>query len=122
MAEPDNSDGAGPPSGKRKPFGRPFQKGQSGNPGGRPRSFRSLILDRTEDGSELVELALSVARGKTTVRVGADDLKPSVKERLEAVKFLTDHAAGLPVQAVEHSGPDGGALQVIIHKEPPEGE
>ena len=39
-----------------------FLAGQSGNPGGRPVGFREQIKESTEDGSELVEVVLSVLR------------------------------------------------------------
>ena len=41
---------------KGKPRGRPFQKGQSGNPGGRPKSERAYLVEKYgEDGRALHE-------------------------------------------------------------------
>jgi hypothetical protein len=43
--------------------GRPFQKGQSGNPGGRSKAqlaMAKLIAEKTDNGAKLVELAFDV--------------------------------------------------------------
>lgn len=88
---------------QRKPRGRPFRKGQSGNPGGRPKSFASLVREQAQDGVDLVDIALRIAR---------DDEHP---KQLDAVKFLAAYGWGQPTQSVEHSGPAGEALSIIIN-------
>jgi hypothetical protein len=101
---------------KKKPRGRPFKPGVSGNPGGRPKGFAALIRERTHDGEELVDLAVRIARGELSVAGEEGDTPqvPSIKERFEAVKFLASYVAGLPVQSVEHAGAGGGALSFTI--------
>jgi hypothetical protein len=78
--------------------GRPFEKGKSGNPGGRPKGFASAIRKETRDGADLVDFSLKVLRGQ---------IRASVTERQKARDWLADRGWGKAVQAVEHSGPDG---------------
>ncbi len=78
---------------------RPFKKGISGNPSGRPKSFGESIRRLTRDGEELVQLALKVLRGKLSVKMfdkegNPHDAEPSIKERLEAMKWLADRGWG----------------------------
>jgi hypothetical protein len=84
-----------------------FQPGQSGNPGGRPKSiFGSLIREQTRDGADLVDFYLDVFRGK----------RRPLKLRMEAATWLADRGFGRPVQATEISGPDSGP--VVVAKGP----
>jgi hypothetical protein len=46
---------------RRRVPGRPFQPGQSGNPGGQPKGLVRSIRQQTKDGRELVALMLKVA-------------------------------------------------------------
>lgn len=36
------------------------------------------------------------------------------KIRLDAIKFLTNHDVGLPVQKLEHSGDGGGPIRLVL--------
>jgi Family of unknown function (DUF5681) len=86
---------------------RPFVKGQSGNPGGRPKTgFGALLREETRDGAELAEFMLDVFRGK----------RRSLKLRMEAATWIADRAFGRPIQATEVSGPDSGP--VVVAKAP----
>lgn len=77
--------------GLRPARGRPFSKGQSGNPGGRPRGFGALIREATDDGEELVRTVLAVLRSRRT----------AARDRLRAAEFLADRGWGRPSQAIE---------------------
>lgn len=76
--------------------GRLFVKGQSGNPGGRPKAAQAmarLIATATRDGAELVELALAVVRGDN----------PKLKDPKSwayAHNWLTERVAGKAPQVV----------------------
>ena len=78
-----------------KPRGRPFQKGQSGNPGGRPKEDAELkrIIDE-ECGHEYF-----VRKLLDFVDHAADQ---GVK--LKALIYLMERRYGKPHQAIEHSG------------------
>jgi hypothetical protein len=71
-----------------------FQKGQSGNPGGRSRGVAEmarLIRTETRDGAELVEYALKVFR----------DPEASERSRVDMHAWLSDRGFGKPLQSVE---------------------
>ena len=86
-----------------RPKGGRFQKGQSGNPGGRPKEFnevRDLARQHTTDAIErLVEWLKS------------DNAKASVS----AATALLDRAWGKPAQNMEVSGRDGAPLMPVLH-------
>lgn len=84
-----------------------WQKGESGNPNGRPRKHQSmtetiaLLLDaKGEDGASKREA------------VGAKLLELALGGSVEALKYLCDRMDGKPAQALEHSGPEGGPITV----------
>jgi len=83
----------------------PFPKGQSGNPGGRPRGLVRAIRDQTREGDELVAFVMRVFRGEVEgVRL---------RDRLEAATWLADRGFGKPTQGVELAGKDGDTLVPI---------
>lgn len=71
--------------------GRPFPKGVSGNPGGRPRGLVAKIRLETREGEELVAFMLRVFR----------NAKAKDRDRMEAATWLADRGFGRPVQTVE---------------------
>lgn len=74
---------------------RPWQPGQSGNPGGRPKDhIIALARQRTAKAIQALEEALEV---------------PST--RVAAAAVLLDRGWGKPTQHLEHTGADGGPIQ-----------
>jgi hypothetical protein len=84
-----------------KPIGRPFQKGQSGNPGGRPKSSEVEQLAKEHTEAAILRLVQWMQ---------SDNAKASVS----ACNALLDRAWGKPKQAVEHADPDGKPLTFTI--------
>lgn len=85
---------------------RPWQPGQSGNPGGRPKkkpiteAYEKLL----EDPAVAAEMAKAMfdvirARGKGTVL---------------AAKELTDRVEGRVIESVEHTGEGGGPVKFSL--------
>jgi Family of unknown function (DUF5681) len=74
---------------------RRWPKGESGNPGGRPRGFVTEIRRQTKNGFELVTFALRVLRNE----------EAEMRDRAWACTYLTDRGFGKPMQSLEVDGP-----------------
>ena len=61
--------------------GRPFPKGVSGNPGGRPRGLAAYVRESTGNGHEMVDLMTSIMRGETI-----DGTAPRIRDRRDATE------------------------------------
>jgi len=90
-----NSDGAA----KRKPRGKPFAKGQSGNPSGR----KKVPADVIEAAKAHTQTAISTLADICTH--GADE-----KARISAAEALLNRAWGKPTERHELTGANGGPV------------
>jgi uncharacterized protein DUF5681 len=80
--------------------GRPFAKGQSGNPGGKPKELKELQLEaRRLTPKALATLAEVCKSGRPDAA------------RVAAAIAILDRAFGKPALALEHSGPDGQPIE-----------
>lgn len=81
----------------------PFKKGQSGNPGGRPKE--------TDDVKALARQHGPAAIARLFLWLQSDNAKASVS----AAAVLLDRAYGKASQSVELSGPGGGPIDIHHH-------
>lgn len=102
-------------SGRTAP-GRPFPKGQSGNPGGRPRGLTSAVKEKCGvDGRQLIDGLYLIAFGTSAERrafFGGESVKVTTRDRRECIAELLDRGFGKPQQAVEIGGSGGGPVEV----------
>ena len=88
----------------------PWQPGQSGNPSGRPRGTRDLagyVLEATDDGKELVDALLSLARGIMPIVPVQEGSRPRKDQQvrpadqLKAIEILLDRGFGRSPQQLD---------------------
>lgn len=90
-------------------IGRPFQKGQSGNPGGRP---------KTRPFKEAIDRAIERAERGDDGAISMDDIADALFAKAKsgdtaAIRELADRTDGKVVQGLEHSGPEGEPIEMI---------
>ena len=94
-----------------------WKPGQSGNPGGRAKrkpltDAYAAVLDRTIPPDMARSLHLPESATYAEV-IAMSLLREAVKGKVNAAAELADRTEGRVAQAVEHSGPDGGAIQIV---------
>ena len=91
-----------------------FQKGVSGNPGGRPKRGESLtdILRKLGDIEDVVYNGTTISRKQAVAE--AIWQKAIAEKDLQAIKYLYDRIDGLPVARQEVSGEDGEPFKLLI--------
>lgn len=78
---------------------RKWQKGQSGNPGGRPKGLVTRIKELTNGGEDIFECLVGAMKGTLPAREGetkGESVK--AKERIQAATILAHYAFGKPVE------------------------
>lgn len=80
-----------------------WEKGQSGNPGGRPKKAAWLREEVLKDLPAYYDILKNIASGQG-----------KQKEQINAIELLLSYGLGKPTQAVELSGQDGGPLRIIL--------
>jgi hypothetical protein len=79
---------------------KPFPKGVSGNPAGRPKAVATQVLR-----DMITEQDIRTGWQVVISRAHAGDL--------QAWTIILDRLEGRPVQRQEHSGPDGGPIEGV---------
>ena len=92
MAKTALAENSGRTATRRRGPGRPFQPGQTGNAGGRPKKDRQLTkaLESRLDGEEAGKRRYDLVAEKVVALAIAGDMA--------ATKFLADRTEGLPIQ------------------------
>lgn len=88
----------------------PFQKGQSGNPNGRPSKKRQELAD-------LIDEVFTQADRVAVMKAIVSDAKKGDKD---ARVILLAYTFGKPVERKEISGPDGQPLKAYVTVSPDE--
>lgn len=85
-----------------------WQKGQTGNPKGRPRKLPELpklladVMGEEKDGMTAAEAILKKLRQEAS------------KGNMRAIELLLKYSYGNPVQRLEHTGADGQPIETVI--------
>lgn len=87
----------------KKTIGKPFEKGLSANPGGRPKGLAKLVRQVSRDGRDPVLLLMDILHGRIK--------GTRIRDRLDAAKELLDRGYG---KSTTHS-----ESEVTVHNDRP---
>lgn len=95
---------------------KPFEKGQSGNPGGKTKAQRAAEVRAAEDSAVLRAMMTKALLEK--VKAGDDISEFIDPATLKLFKDSEDRAHGTPKTTTEMSGPEGGPIPVseVLYK------
>lgn len=96
---------------------RPFQKGESGNPGGRPLGFVGCIREQCGDDYERIVEALCVVAFGTAAQRKAffgERVRVTMRDRLAAIVELRDSGPGRPALMIEDTRPTAPAFALPV--------
>jgi hypothetical protein len=84
---------------------RPFKPGQSGNPGGRPKSLANRVRELVgDDGEQLARFMLDILNDEAVPR----------KERIDAATWLADRGWGRPTTTIATEAAEPVSTTVIV--------
>lgn len=96
-----------------------WKKGQSGNPKGRPPTGTPI----TDEIRKLLELQdVEIKQGKRKIKITRREaiaqviVRKCINGEPQALKLLVSYIDGMPIQKLEHTGEDGGAIEVVFPK------
>jgi hypothetical protein len=89
----------------KRTVGRPFQKGQSGNPGGKPRKLAGIEALAQQHADKAIEALVEALDGK---------------DRVPAAALLLAYGFGKPRMPIEHSGEMTTRRYVVVAPPPVE--
>ena len=81
----------------------PWQPGQSGNPGGRPKGSKEF--------RERCREYMNVEGIDSLIEIARD---PKDKDKMRAIELLAGYAWGKPKQGVEFGDEDGGGITIVV--------
>lgn len=93
--------------GKNKKRQGRWKKGESGNPGGRPKrdnAITEFLSDKVGESDVTRRKALLMS----LIRIASDQKH---RDQLRAIELLLAYDQGRPTEKVEMSGPDGGPIE-----------